>query len=113
MITKTVIQSSSSEDIIKTSSAFLPTTDAIRMPQLNSLWASSPSIGIILYRIKVGCTMQMRLRFRPNSSCIVHDFPFMKLHLTNTLDTHAYQAVETELKRVCVCAFLFAWTFTK
>lgn len=54
MITKTVIQSSSSEDIIKMSSAFLPTTDAIRMPQLNSLWAFNPSIGIILYRIRVG-----------------------------------------------------------
>lgn len=103
MITKTVIQSSSSEDIIKTSSAFLPTTDAIRMPQLNSLWAFNPSIGIILYRIKVGCTMQMQLRFRLNSSCTVHDFPFMKLHCTNTLDTNAYQAVETELKWVCVC----------
>lgn len=54
MITKTVIQSSSSEDVIKTSSAFLPTTDAIRMPQMNSLWAFNLSIGIVLYTIKTG-----------------------------------------------------------
>lgn len=35
------------------SSAFLPTTDAIGMPQLNSLWAFNPSIGIILRTIRV------------------------------------------------------------
>lgn len=54
MITKTVIQSSSSEDVIKTSSAFLPTTDAIGMPQMNSLWAFNLSVDIILYTIKMG-----------------------------------------------------------
>lgn len=55
--------------------------------------------------------MQMQLRFRPYSSCVEQDFPFMKLHLTNNLDTDACQVVETEWKQVCV--FLFALTFTK
>lgn len=53
MITKTVIQSSSSKDVIKRLLLYLHLADTIRMPQMNSLWVFNLSFGIILCTIKI------------------------------------------------------------
>lgn len=53
MITKPVIQSSHSEDVIKKASALLAHGRSIRMPQMNSLWVFSLSFGVILHTIKI------------------------------------------------------------
>lgn len=52
MITKTVIQSSSSEDIIKMFLHYLHMADTSKLPQMNSLWLFNLLFSITLYAIK-------------------------------------------------------------
>lgn len=52
MITKTVIQSSSSEDVIKMFLHYLHMADTSKLPQMNSLWVFNLFSSITLYAIK-------------------------------------------------------------
>lgn len=110
MITKTVIQSSSWEDVRKTLLHYLHTADSSRKPQMNSLWVFSLFCYIILYTIKI----KMGLH-NANATVIQTQhffcqvgFSFMKFHFRINFDINVCQAVEIELNQVSL--FLFELT---